>query len=159
MHYQKLGLQIVFLSILMVLVVGCTPSPNPLWTIFTDAQAEQMGIGSWVASDAEFGGYWTPAEEDIQALEGKLDSFLRENAELFSRQPPVWEQLSDYQRQYAGVIINDKRVIYGNFFCTETGVDWREEWVFVLDGGDCFFQLQFDVETKIFIGLTVNGEA
>ena len=112
-----------------------------------------------MATDTEFDGYWTPIEEDIQTLEGNLDSFLREHAESFRRQPPVWEQLSDYKRQYAGVIINGKRVIYGNFFCTETGVDWREEWVFVMDGGDCFFQLQFDMESGTFTELLVNGEA
>ena len=158
MHYQKLFSQITFFGILAISLVGCTLS-NPLWTLFTEERAEQIGIGSWVASDTEFGGYWTPTQEDIQTLEGKLDSFLREHAESFRRQPPAWEQLDDYQRQYVGVIINDKRAIYGNFFCTETGVDWRKEWVLVMDGGDCFFQLQFDVESGTFTELMVNGEA
>ena len=158
MHCQKLISQIAFISILATLFAGCD-SANPLWAIFTEERAEQMGIGSWVGSDPEFGGYWTPTEADIQSLEGKLDSFLRASAESFNHQSPVGEQLSDYKRQYVGVIINDKRVIYGNFFCTETGVDWREEWVFVMDGGDCFFQLEFDVENGTFIDLRVNGEA
>jgi hypothetical protein len=118
-----------------------------------------MGIGTWLSSDKDFGGYWTPTDEDILSLEGKLESFLRQNAESFRRQPPVWEQLDNYKRQYVGLTIKGKPVIYGNFFCTDTGLDWKEEWIFVLDGGDCFFQLQFDVESGTLTALMVNGEA
>ena len=42
---------------------------------------------------------------------------------------------------------------------TEPGLHWRKEWVLVMDGGDCFFQLQFDVESGTFTALMVNGEA
>ena len=158
MHDQNLVSRITLSGILVTLFVGCNSS-NPVWTIFPEQRAEQMEIGSWVASDTELGGYWTPTEDDIPTLEGKLESFLRQNAESFRRQPSVWEQLFSYKRQYVGVIINEKQIIFGNFFCTEPGVKWREEWVLVMDGGDCFFQLQFDVESGTFTKLTVNGEA
>lgn len=143
------------------LLAGCTStsSTNNVWTIFPEHRAEEMGIGTWLFLETDFEGYWTPTEEDILNLEGKLDSFLRQNAQSFRRQPPVWEQLDNYKRQNVGVTIKGKPVIYGNFLCTETSVDWKKEWVFVLDGGDCFFQLQFDVETGTFMELTVNGEA
>ena len=149
------------LSGIMILsaLVGCTviPSTNGTWIIFPENRAEEMQVGTWLSADE--GGYWTPTEENILLLEQKLDSFLRQNSESFHRQPPVWEQLDNYKRQYVGLTIKEKRVIFGNFFCTDTGADWEKEWVFVLDGGDCFFQLQFDLERGTFTKLTVNGEA
>lgn len=158
MNYHKFILFFASFSMFAIFLVGCTSS-NEQWIIFTQRRAEQMGIGSWISSDGELDGYWTPSAENIQSLEGDLASFLRQNADSFRRQPPVWEQLDQYKRQYVGVIIGGKQVIYGNFFCTETGVDWREDWVLVMDGGDCFFQIQFDVENGTFTSLTVNGEA
>ena len=136
-----------------------TPATVNLWVVFPADRAEQMAIGAWLSSDADFGGYWTPARENILNAEEKLEDFLRQNSDQFNREPPVWEQLNNYKRQYAGVIPKDGPVIYGNFFCSDTGIDWKQEWVFVLDGGDCFFQLQFDMESGTFMGLMVNGEA
>lgn len=160
MNSPRIILRMMIYGAALSLLAGCNASStNNLWITFPENRAEQIGIGTWLSSEVDFGGYWTPAEEDILGLEGNLESFLRENSELFNRQPPVWEQINNYKRQYVGVIINGKQVIYGNFFCTDTGADRKNEWIFVLDGGDCFFQLQFDVESDTFIGLTVNGEA
>lgn len=50
-------------------------------------------------------------------------------------------------------------VVYGNFFCSDPGMDWKKEWIFVMDGGDCFFQLQFDIASGAFSELMVNGDA
>lgn len=158
MTYRRALLRIIACGAIFSLLTGCrsTSSTTDVWT---EGHAEKTGIGTWLSSESDFGGYWTPTEEDILNLEGKLDSFLRENSEQFNSQPPVWEQIKNYKRQYAGLIINGKQLIYGNFFCTETGVDWREEWVIVMDGGDCFFQLRFDMESGEFMNLMVNGEA
>ena len=157
---HRVILGIMLCGMIFSSLVGCTgASTTEMWIVFPERDAKQMGIGTWLSSDAAFGGFWTPTEGDILSLEGKLDFFLRQNAESFNRQPPAWERLNDYKRQYVGVIIDEKQVIYGNFFCSDTGTDWNKEWVFVLDGGDCFFQLQFDVESRTFTGLTVNGEA
>lgn len=158
MNNRRIMLWIAFTALL----AGCSGAgvtASKSWVIFPEGRAEEMGLGSWVASAADFGGYWTPSEEDVLKLEGQLAAFLSQNSTAFQRQPPVWEQLENYKRQYAGVTIQGRRVIYGNFFCSEDGMDWKEDWVFVLDGGDCYFQLQFDVESGTFSKLTVNGEA
>ena len=160
MNSPGIMLRMMVYGVILSLLTGCNASPtNNLWIIFPKGRAEQMAIGTWLFSEADFGGYWTPTEEDVLSLEEKLDTFLRQNSESFRRQPPVWEQLDNYKRQYVGIMIKGKPVIYGNFFCTDTGTDWKSEWIFVLDGGDCFFQLQFDIESGTFTELTVNGEA
>lgn len=80
---------------------GATATTEDLWIVFPDSRAEEMRIGAWLSSEAD----------------------------------------------------------YGNFFCTDSGMNWTYEWIFILDGGDCYFQLQFDVESSTFTELTVNGEA
>lgn len=164
MHIRKIILRIVICSMLATLLAGCngagaTATANDLWVIFPESRAKEMRIGTWLSSGADFGGYWTPTEEDVLNLEGQLRAFLSQNFESFNRQPPVWEQLDNYKRQYAGVTIKGRKVIYGNFFCTDSEMNWTSEWIFILDGGDCYFQLQFDVESGTFTELTVNGEA
>ena len=50
------------------------------------------------------------------------------------------------------------KIIYGNFFCSEED-NWRQEFVMAIDGGDCYFQVEYDVEIEKFIKLVVNGES
>ena len=141
-------------------LAGCTaPASTDSWVVIPESRLKELGIGTAPSSNAEVEGYWTPTEDDILFLEEKLPSFLREQSTSFHREPPVWEQLDTYKRQYAGVIVNGRKIVYGNFFCTDAGIDWKKNWVFVLDGGDCFFQFQLDVADGTFRGLTVNGDA
>jgi hypothetical protein len=41
--------------------------------------------------------------------------------------------------------------IQGNFFCTEEP-NWKKELIGVPDGGDCFFGLEYNVDTGEFVG-------
>lgn len=102
-------------------------------------------------------GHWTPAPEDVLALEAGLAVFLREAAA--DRSPDLWEKQVTYKRQYAGIVSEGRRLIYANFFCGEKTADWQHAPVVVLDGGDCFFQLTYDVESRTYQSLTINGEA
>jgi len=129
---------------------------NQNWVIFTKSQAKRMGVASW---PVERDDYWTPSADDILKLEEKIAEYLSQNSNLLYRQPPVWERLDEYQRQYIGLELGGKQIIFGNFFCTSGRVNWREELVFMLDGGDCYFQVEYDVESGSFIMLMVNGES
>lgn len=104
-------------------------------------------------------GAFTPDESTIAALEKELPNFLAQNQNKFSaQQPPIVERLAQYKFQYWGEIQNGKRVIVVNAFCANFR-NWKTERVFVLDGGDCFFNLQYDVDSGTFLNLQVNGEA
>lgn len=104
-------------------------------------------------------GAFTPDESTIAALEKELPNFLAQNQNKFSaQQPPIVERLAQYKFQYWGEIQNGKRVIVVNAFCANFE-NWKTERVFVLDGGDCFFNLQYDVDSGTFLNLQVNGEA
>ena len=49
--------------------------------------------------------------------------------------------------------------MYGNFFCEDGNNDWRKEFVFAIDGGECYFQVEYDLERGLFINLRINGES
>jgi hypothetical protein len=129
-----------------------TAVANQNWVIVTKEQAEE--IASWLGGS---GGFWTPSVDDIIKLEEKIAEHLSQNSSQFYSQPPVWERLDEYQRQYIGLERGDRQIIYGNYFCNNGGVNWREKLVVVDDGGDCFFQVEYDVEGEVFIKLLVNG--
>ena len=102
--------------------------------------------------------YWTPAKEDVARLEEKIEFYLRKVSD--KRSPALWSKLRDYKRQYAGIVEGGRRKIYANFFCNNAKItDWKMRPVAVEDGGDCFFQIKYDIEAGTFSDLYINGEA
>jgi len=146
--------------LLLIFLVSCSTLPlesptvevNQNWVIVTKEQAEE--IASWLGGS---GGFWTPSADDIFKLEERLAEYLSQNSSYFFSQPPTWERLDEYQRQYIGLERGGRQIIYGNFFCNNLGMDWRKTLVIVDDGGDCYFQVEYDVEDGALIMLLVNG--
>lgn len=154
----------LFVLLAFVLFISsCSPSAKMQgehWVIFSEKKASDWKIGSWFVQDGETIEYWTPAEENIIALENDLVSFLEENPDRFyNSDTPVWERLDEYNRQYVGIVLDGKQIIYANYFCDSVEIDWRKDFVFVMDGGDCFFQFKYDVDAATFFDLQVNGNA
>lgn len=127
--------------------------------IFSPEQAEAAQVAQIASAGENFEGYWMPAGQDLLVLEEQLGPYLQAHADQFLAHPAVWEQLNDYHRQYAGLTVDGNPLIYGNFFCKEYKGSWVTEWVMVIDGGDCYFQVLYNVKNDTFIRLLVNGES
>ncbi len=84
----------------------------------------------------------------IEIIENELMNYLRTNHPELARKAP------DYFRQYRMT----ETLIEGNFFC-EAPSSWKKEWVFVFDGGDCYFQFSYDQTQKKISAFNVNGNA
>jgi len=123
--------------------------------IFSRERAEQMNLALFLGSTLE--GYWTPGEADIMELEGGLESYLQQ--EVSQDHPDILQRLPEYKRQYFGLVESGRREIYANFFCMASVADWKRNFVMVLDGGDCFFHVKYDVNTDAFFDLYVQGES
>jgi hypothetical protein len=155
----------VFLSCMLVLrlVIACSSPAQNLqgeqWVIFPAEQASEQDLGDWLVGNGQTAEYWTPSEEDVLALEDGLGSFLQQtNSDRFDLQKePIWKRLDEYNRQYIGIILDGKKIIYANYFCNSVEMDWRKDYLFVMDGGDCFFHFEYDTDSKEFFGLQVNG--
>lgn len=151
-------------TLILQLVLACSASaqatPNlqdKRWVIFPAEQAKDQGIGEWLMANGQSAKYWTPSEKDILALEHGLGGYLQKNPDRFYEGTPVWDRLDAYNRQYIGIILDGKQIIYANYFCDSADMDWRKNFVFVMDGGDCFFQFKYDVDSAEFFDLQVNG--
>lgn len=111
--------------------------------------------------------WFTPSNAEVAAFEAKLPALLREKA----RKPwprnktPLVDRAPTYVRQYVGKIEPDgKRWIWGNFLCQTFGQGadkdyWRKYPLWVNDGGDCFFNVEFSPKTGEFRNLKINGDA
>ena len=144
--------------------MACSSSAQPLqgerWVIFPAEQAREQGVGSWFVEDGQTADYWSPSENDVLTLEDRLDVYLQNNSDRFNKQKsPIGARLDEYDRQYIGIVLNGNQIIFANYFCESLETDWRKDFVFVLDGGDCFFQFKYDVNSAEFFDLQVNGEA
>ena len=97
---------------------------------------------------------WTPSKSDIAVAWPKIEAFLK------SSTPTLASRLPKFRCQYFGITVEGKRRIYCNFFARDAGFpDWKSRGVFVLDGGDQYFQLQYDVESSQCMCLMINGNA
>ncbi len=124
--------------------------------IFSAAAAEQMRAALGFVN-GPVDGYWTPAHADVMALEEALEPYLRQK--VGQSYPEVAGGLGRYKRQYFGFEANGQRQIAVNFFCNSYNIDWQQQLVFVTDGGSCFFEVTYDVNTGTFTRLSVHGEA
>jgi hypothetical protein len=141
---------------LVVNTVGCSPTvlgtilPRENTLITTD---EFEGV---ILRDGD----WVPTVEEVLALEEQLNTYLLQHQEAFDgSKKPIEERLPTYKRQYWGFLEDEKKVIFANFFCDAFNYDWMHQRVVVMDGGDCYFQIRYDVETGTLFDLTVNGSA
>jgi hypothetical protein len=97
----------------------------------------------------------------VRQAEAQLPGFVAKN------QRPE-RPLSDYYRQYLGVVIDGKKLIYVNVFPRSVVESrefpgapqdyWRSEFVAVCDGGDDFWGALFDLEKQLFFSPRFNGE-
>jgi hypothetical protein len=159
----RIHLSVIGLA-LALSITGCnltiTPPPqpatNPNGVIFSVEQTQANLDVVWPAPT----GVWLPSAADVAKLEAELPAFLQSaESEWLKPDPPIWERVPDYMRQYLGIVENGEEVIYANFFCSIDDMDWHNEFVFVLDGGDCFFSVKYNPQTGEFFDLSVNGEA
>jgi hypothetical protein len=66
----------------------------------------------------------------------------------------------NYKRQYIAVFNNKgEKEIWVNGFCNTWNKRWKEELIFVHDGGNCYFNLKINLSTKNCYQISVNGYA
>ena len=116
---------------------------------------------------------WNPTDKDLNLVQEILDKAINDKEFDFLKKP-IKKNLENYYRQYVPYINeNGERVIEINAFCeilenppnpekgiTEwTKMDWKNEYVMVDDGGNCYWQITINIDTKEYKDLMVNGVA
>jgi len=140
---------------------------NPAWgTIFAGEKARALMHQCSRGSPGPVGGTWTPSEADIAALEPALAKLLDE--QLAKRRFPG--SAAEYYRQYGGLVIAGRRMIYVNGFhkyliarrgnsgeLLPPAETWRSQAVMICDGGPIVFGVEYDPATAGFVHFSFNG--
>jgi hypothetical protein len=103
---------------------------------------------------------WTPTNKQIEELENLFPEYIS-NYNVASAKE-IYKNLSTYKRQYLGFTENGEQLIFINAFCEHKWKDndkWKSQFVFVFDGGDCYFQAIYNPSKHKFEKLFVNGVA
>jgi hypothetical protein len=115
-----------------------------------------------------FSGTFAPTDADIHALESRLPqiSQLRTHEGPLSRGGQKIENPSAYHRQYLGIRVGKRNLIYVNAFDEFTAkqiaeddrhkLDWRSTPVIGCDGGNNFWGAVYDPATGTFSDLEIN---
>jgi hypothetical protein len=112
--------------------------------------------GLTLGGEMKLDGVWLPSASDVAAFESGLVAHMTKAVSAEHKDLPA--RLKGYKRQWFGVTAAGKKLVYANFFCdAEPG--WEQYAVMVDDGGDCYFQLFYDVTSRQYLNLMINGQA
>lgn len=135
-------------------------APGPDFERFAMPKVQGLVVGAGAAAPfyAEITGgtsprYWTPEKGQLVDLETRLPGYLRAKA------PPgsgPRKDLASYRRQYVGIERDGRSYIFVNAFCETNRRDWTRKPIVVEDGGDCYFQVEFDPDRRRFERLVIQ---
>jgi hypothetical protein len=112
-------------------------------------------------------GFWEPSVKDVSSAERCIKQYLesmRDDPELDARPEAhaafILENLGRYRRQYVGIVVNGERRIWINaFFAEDSYPEWQRRPVYVLDGGNYYWDIAYVLPTDACIDFHVHGEA
>lgn len=135
----------------------------PLLLLFFSQGALGQQVQKWAllpASEAAYlgsGVSWQPTKEDILALEKDLPRISDLHARGWKPAQRI-DHPDQYFRQYVGVVVAGKRKIFINAFCNAlSSLDWHSHLLLTADGGSCFWHVTYDLATRRFASLEING--
>lgn len=150
-----------FLAAACLTLVACTPPParasfTAPYEIFDGERALELTEQCSRPSPGPVGGTWTPTDADIRGMDPAL--LARVSEEL--RNANAQENAAAYIRQYGGLVINGRRVIYTHGFLQridDPDEGWRSHPMVICDGGEITFGVEYDPETQTFANFAFNG--
>jgi hypothetical protein len=99
--------------------------------------------------------FWVPTKDQILEAEEAIEQYLKDKPP--TKSPKLWQKLARYKRQYVGIVVDGHKRIYCNFYCGKESLSDKP--ISVEDGGDCFFQVEYDIKDRTIYNLMINGEA
>lgn len=123
---------------------------------FSLLPASEIGVWSKYFAPGSHAESWEPTLGDMNDVEGALAQITA----LSNSDPDVNRHIAtpqDYYRQYLALQIDGRKKIFLNAICTADDPNWRKHLVVVKDGGKCFWHATYDLATRSFNDLSVNG--
>ena len=141
---------------MILLLVACGLGPHRLTTADYDG-VDDLGDKMLLdifdrADEPKHTGLWSPSDGDVQAFESGLAAWIRTQPR--PEEVALADRLPTYKRQWVGTLAGERKDLFVNFLCKEE-TDWTQGLYMRPDGGDCYFQVLYDVDAHH--GLTINS--
>jgi hypothetical protein len=136
-------------ALLLIVFAACRSGPRP--------RADGCIVSAQQASDRYGAGghYFTPSDRDIRALQATLSDFL--SGEDGTER--IVQRLARYRGVFVGAMVDGHRVVRASYDCAgNTPCSERLDTI-SFDGGDCLFEVEFDLETRRYQNLIISGIA
>jgi hypothetical protein len=156
----------LFFAAAMVFGVTCLQASEFVHVRILGVDGVIVPKASSVKSGLPVSDFWTPEKVDLEEIERSLPAFLRREVDLHSTSRDYSDLLAKAphsRRQYIGMVIDGKRVVWVNCIPEKSSVggdefaDWDSKIIQVKDGGSDFWGVIFDMDTHSFDKLIVNG--
>jgi hypothetical protein len=106
---------------------------------------------------------WKPSPNDVEALENRLhelNPILYRGGASSKHRTPLHVDVNHYYRQYCGLVVDGKRLIYINALLSGlVDSNWRTEPFVICDGGWSAWGVLYDPTNGHFSQLYINGLA
>lgn len=133
-----------------------------IWVLFEGEDALQLANQCSRPSPGPVGGTWKPTKTQILELESRLPHVI--SSELTNKKLNGEFKPYDYFRQFAGLIVAEKKVIYVNGIHREAfgheaeeGSFWWQKPLIICDGGAIAFGVEYKPDTSEFDNFSFNG--
>ena len=146
-------------------VKGAGPVNHPTRFVLFDSSLVEEALNQCSRGTPAIEGKWNPTQTDIASLEGNLGKISSLSSGGCCLSGIRIHSPASYYRQYVGIIVNGRKMIYVNAFSPDTmnrrkGSDvgyWRKQIVIICDGGESAWGCIYDVQKNEFSSLAVNG--
>jgi len=109
-------------------------------------------------SPSKFTDTWQPSKEELKEMESRFAEIRKLTVQECCVTGARITDPEKYYMQYAGIVLDGKKLIYINAIPGEPGDFWKEQAVVICDGGNAWGVL-YDPKTKKFYSLAINGVA
>ncbi|OLK76503.1 hypothetical protein [Xanthomonas oryzae] len=150
-------------ALAVIALAGCATTQGPAsvptnlkngqsWIITRQGVAEQVlqpcSRDSPAKHPGQISGYWAPSHQQIEQLEARQDALT-----------PTIAEPREFDRQYVGVMIQGRQLIYINAFKLPNTPEVKPatEAIQVCDGGSMFWGALYDPQTGAFSQIAVNA--
>jgi hypothetical protein len=117
------------------------------------AVATTFLVGSWFPIA---GGTWSPDQVTVSHMRMALQPFVAAQAVKQARHLQLW---SSYSFQYQGRSTTGGQFVFINAFCSAPDAYSAKQFLRVLDGNTCYFDVKYNPKTKMFYDFGFHGVA
>ena len=151
------------LLLLLILVLSACKSPDKHSTRKSHSLAWN-NTNNYVVISNKFGPYTAPSAplstQEIHTIDSLIKKAIVEHNKTADKHQLLDSPMNYHKQLWASIDNDHRKVVSVNCFCdTSAFPNWRKEKIAIVDGGNCFFELEINLKTKSVDYLIVKNTA